>query len=89
MGQGREPWEWSEASGVNDDERQLHHSPVLSPTVELRKEKRRSDDNERRERTRPGFYFVFCVRQSSVRGCHFSFVFVDFIIKVFECKKNK
>ncbi len=31
------------------------------------------------------FYFVFCVRQSSVKGCHFSFVFVHFIIKVSKC----
>ncbi len=31
------------------------------------------------------FYFVFHVRQSSARGCRFSFVFVYFIIKVFEC----
>ncbi len=42
-------------SGVNDDERHLHHSPVSSPTEELRKDKRRSDDSARRERTRPGF----------------------------------
>ncbi len=42
----------------------------------------RSDDSGRWERTRPGFLFVFCVRQSSVRGCRFSFVFVYFIIKV-------
>ncbi len=48
-------WERSEAGGVNDDERHLRHSPVSSPTKELRKDKRRSDDSERRERTRPGF----------------------------------
>ncbi len=28
------------------------------------------------ERTRPGLYFVFCVWQSSVRGCRFTFVFI-------------
>ncbi len=28
---------------------------------------------------------MFCVRQSSVRGCRFSFVFVYFMIKVFKC----
>ncbi len=28
---------------------------------------------------------MFCVRQSSVRGCRFSFVFVYFIIKVITC----
>ncbi len=76
MGQGREPWERSEAGGVNDNERHLHHSPVSSSTEELRKDKRRSNDSGRRARTRPGFYFVFCVRQSSVRGCRFSFVFI-------------
>ncbi len=43
VGRGREPWERSEAGGVNDDERHLHHSPVSSPTEELRKDKRRSD----------------------------------------------
>ncbi len=55
MGRGREPWERSEAGGVNDNERHLRHSPVSSPTEELRKDKRRSDDSGRRERTRPGF----------------------------------
>ncbi len=65
MGQGREPWEWSEAGGVNNNEQHLHHFPVLSPTEELRKDKRRSDDSARRERTRPGF-FILCY----VCGCH-------------------
>ncbi len=37
-GAGREPWERSEAGGVNDNERHLHHSPVSSPTEELQKE---------------------------------------------------
>ncbi len=55
MGQGRELWERSEAGGVNDNERHLRHSPVSSPTEELRKDKRRSDDSERGERNRPGF----------------------------------
>ncbi len=54
VGQGREPWERSEAGGVNDNEN-LRHSPVSSPTEELQKDKRRSDDSERQERTRPGF----------------------------------
>ncbi len=53
-GAGREPWERSEAGGVDDNERHLRHSPVSSPTEELRKDKRRSDDSGRRERTRPG-----------------------------------
>ncbi len=55
VGRGREPWERSEAGGVDDNERHLRHSPVSSPTEELRKDKRRSDDSGRRERTRPGF----------------------------------
>ncbi len=38
----------------NDNERHLRHSPVSSPTEELRKDKRRSDDSARRERSRPG-----------------------------------
>ncbi len=42
----------------------------------------RSDNSGRRERTRPGFLVCVCVRQSSVRGCHFSFVFLYFIIKM-------
>ncbi len=45
VGRGREPWERSEAGGVNDNERHLHPSPVSSPTEELRKDKRRSDDS--------------------------------------------
>ncbi len=35
---GREPWERSEAGGVIGNERHLRHSPVSSPTEELRKE---------------------------------------------------
>ncbi len=38
VGRGREPWERSKAGGVNDNERHLRHSPVSSPTEELRKE---------------------------------------------------
>ncbi len=64
--------------GVNDNERHLRHSLVSSPTEELRKDKRRSDDQA-------WIYFVFCAGQLSVRGCRFSFVFVYFIIKLIEC----
>ncbi len=46
---------------------------------------KRSDDIGRRERTRPGFYFMFCVRQSSARGCRFSVMFGYFVIKMFKC----
>ncbi len=42
-------------------------------------------EQEFRERTRPGFYFMFCVWQSSVRGCRFSVMFVYFVIKMFKC----
>ncbi len=38
VGRGREPWERSEAGGVIGNERHLRHSPVSSPTEELRKE---------------------------------------------------
>ncbi len=37
VGRGREPWERSKASRVNGNERHLRHSPVSSPTEELRK----------------------------------------------------
>ncbi len=37
VGRGREPWERSEAGGVIGNERHLRHSPVSSPTEELRK----------------------------------------------------
>uniref|UniRef100_A0A672RRE4 Non-lysosomal glucosylceramidase n=1 Tax=Sinocyclocheilus grahami TaxID=75366 RepID=A0A672RRE4_SINGR len=53
------------------------------PTEELRKDKRRSDDSVGRERTRPGLYFVFCVRQSSARGCRFTFILCWFILLTF------
>ncbi len=33
VGRGREPWERSEAGGVDDNERHLRHSPVSSSTV--------------------------------------------------------
>ncbi len=47
VGRGREPWEQSEAGGVNDNERHLHHSPVSSPTEELRKDKKRERVKDR------------------------------------------
>ncbi len=56
-----------------------HRSRV--PRRSSGRNKRRSDNSGRRERTRPGFYFVFCLRQSSVRGCRFSVMFVYLIIK--------
>ncbi len=59
-----------------------HRSRV--PRRSFGRVKRRSDDIGRRERTRPGLYFMFCVWQSSVRGCRVSFVFVYFI-KIVEC----
>ncbi len=68
MTSGAGPRARSEAGGVNDNERHLHHSSVLSPTKGLWKDKMRRDDSGRRERTRPGFVVVFCVRQSSREG---------------------
>ncbi len=83
MGRGREPWERSEAGGVIGNERHLHHSPVSSPTEELQEGLNEEVTTVEKERG-PGleFLFVFCVRQSSVRGCRFSFVFVYFVIKM-------
>ncbi len=60
-----------------------HRSRV--PRRSFGRNKRRSDDIGRRERTRPGFYFMFCVWQSSVRGCRFSVMFVYLVIKRFKC----
>ncbi len=60
-----------------------HRSRV--PRRSFGRNKRRSDDIGRRERTRPGFYFMFCVWQSSVRGCRFSVMFVYFVIKMLKC----
>ncbi len=60
-----------------------HRSRV--PRRSFGRNKRRSDDIGRRERTRPGFYFMFCVRQSSARGCRFSVMFGYFVIKMFKC----
>ncbi len=71
MGRGREPWERSEAGGVNDNDRHLRHSPVSSPKEELWKDKRKSVDSGRRERTRPGLYLCFVCDSRSVRGCCF------------------
>ncbi len=64
-----------------------HRSRV--PRRSFGRNKRRSDDIGRRERTRPGFYFMFCVWQSSVRGCRFSFVFVYLIKMCLNVKKKK
>ncbi len=59
-----------------------HRSRV--PRRSSGRNKRRSDDIGRRERTRPGLYFMFCVRQSSARGCRFSVMFV-YLIKCVKC----
>ncbi len=45
------------AGGVNDNERHLHHSPVSSPTEELRKDKRMREDQSLN---------VFCVLCAAV-----------------------
>ncbi len=49
VGRGREPWERSEAGGVNDNERHLRHSPVSSPTEELRRIKEERQQWKTRE----------------------------------------
>ncbi len=72
-GNGARPVEWM----IMNDTCATHRSRV--PRRSFGRNKRRSDDIGRRERTRPGFYFMFCVWQSSVRGCRVSFVFVYFI----------
>ncbi len=85
MGRGREPWERSKASVVNDNERHLHHLPVSIPIEELWKDKRRRYDSGRWERTRPGFYlcfmcgsclwgaaaFILCLLLKSLNVCQF------------------
>ncbi len=65
---------------IMNDTCATHRSRV--PRRSFGRNKRRSDDIGRRERTRPGFYFMFCVRQSSARGCRFSVMFVYFVIKM-------
>ncbi len=62
---------------IMNDTCATHRSRVLRRS--FGRNKRRSDDSGRGERTRPGFYFVFCVWQSSVRGCRFSVMFVYLI----------
>ncbi len=80
-GAGPRAWERSEAGGVDDNERHLRHSPVSSPTEELRKDKRRSDDSGRTREDQAWILICVCVWQSSVRGCRFTFVFI-YVIKV-------
>ncbi len=72
-GNGARPVEWM----IMNDTCATHRSRV--PRRSFGRVKRRSDDIGRRERTRPGFYFMFCVWQSSVRGCRFSVMFVYLI----------
>ncbi len=67
---------------IMNDTCATHRSRV--PRRSFGRNKRRSDDIGRRERTRPGFYFMFCVWQSSVRGCRVSFVFV-YLIRCVKC----
>ncbi len=78
-GNGARPVEWM----IMNDTCATHRSRV--PRRSSGRNKRRSDNSGRRERTRPGFYFMFCVRQSSARGCRFSVMFGYFVSKVFKC----
>ncbi len=77
-GNGARPVEWM----IMNDTCATHRSRV--PRRSSGRNKRRSDDIGRRERTRPGLYFMFCVRQSSARGCRFSVMFV-YLIKCVKC----
>ncbi len=61
-GNGARPVEWM----IMNDTCATHRSRV--PLRSFGRNKRRSDDIGRRERTRPGFYFVFCVRGSRPWG---------------------
>ncbi len=61
-GNGARPVEWM----IMNDTCATHRSRV--PRRSFGRNKRRSDDIGRRERTRPGFYFVFCVRGSRPWG---------------------
>ncbi len=66
----------------------MRRSQVSSPMEELRKDKRRSADSARPERTR-SFVVLFIMFYASV-DCeglllYFRFVFIYFIIKLFEC----
>ncbi len=62
------------------------HGDRIKATVDREFIERRSGDSGawsvRREDQAWNFSLCLCVRQSSVRGCRFSFVFVYFIIKV-------
>ncbi len=60
-GNGARPVEWM----IMNDTCATHRSRV--PRRSFGRNKRRSDDIGRGERTRPGFYFVFCVRGSPSR----------------------
>ncbi len=73
VGRGREPWERSEAGGVNDDERHLRHSPFSSPTEGLNEEWRQW---KRREDQAWILVCVLCVLHN------FSVMFVFWIFKV-------
>ncbi len=77
VGRGRESWDRSEgAVEFNNNKRHLHHSPVSSPTEELQKDKRRSDDSGRREKTRPGL--LFCVLCAAVIHEELRLTFISF-----------
>ncbi len=76
--------ERSEAGGVDDNERHLRHSPVSSPTEELRKDKK---EERRQWKTREDqAWILICVLCAAVvrEGLPLYFcVFVDLLIKVF------
>ncbi len=62
VGRGREPWERSEAGGVNDNERHLRHSPVSSPRRSFGRNKEEVTTLEDERGTGPGLLVcVLCV----------------------------
>ncbi len=80
-GNGARPVEWM----IMNDTCATHRSRV--PRRSFGRNKRRSDDSGRRERTRPGFYFMFCVRQSSARGCRFLLCLVILLLKCLNVRR--
>ncbi len=78
-GNGARPVEWM----IMNDTCATHRSRV--PRRSFGRNKMRSDNSGRRERTRPGFYFVFCVRGSRPWGAAAFHLSLFIWLNVFEC----
>ncbi len=84
VGRGREPWERSEAGGVDDNERHLRHSPVSSPTEELRKIKGGATIVE--DERGPGLDFNLCFVCGSLPwGAAALLLCLFMLLKLFKC----